>query len=74
MIILSLVHWNYGFLMDWQNTKAGEGFEFHLLAIAASLGIVIEGGCGPSTVSSVSLITNKPNAGEKSISGDLIRH
>lgn len=39
-----LVHWEHGFFVDWFNTKAGEGFEYHLLAIAASLGIVLEGG------------------------------
>lgn len=41
---IALVHWKYGFFMDWHNVKPGEGFEYHLLAIAASLGIVLEGG------------------------------
>jgi putative oxidoreductase len=39
-----LVHWNNGFFMDWYNVKAGEGFEYHLLAIASSLAVVLEGG------------------------------
>jgi putative oxidoreductase len=41
---LILVHWNYGFFMNWHGLKAGEGFEYHLLAIASSLGIVLQGG------------------------------
>ncbi|MBC9795661.1 DoxX family protein [Sinomicrobium weinanense] len=37
-------HWGNGFFMNWFGNQAGEGFEFHLLAIAMVIGIVIEGG------------------------------
>ena len=33
-----------GFFMNWFNTQAGEGFEYHLLAIAMSLVLLSEGG------------------------------
>ena len=38
------VHWTYGFFMNWQGQKAGEGFEYHLLALGLSLALVIKGG------------------------------
>lgn len=39
-----LVHWPNGFFMNWFGKQAGEGFEFHLLAIAMAVSILISGG------------------------------
>lgn len=39
-----MVHWPHGFFMNWQGTQAGEGFEFHLLAIAIALAVMAKGG------------------------------
>ena len=39
-----MVHWPYGFFMNWSGSQVGEGFEFHILAIAASLPLIIYGG------------------------------
>lgn len=39
-----LVHWKVGFFMNWFGTLQGEGFEYHLLAIAMALALVIGGG------------------------------
>jgi putative oxidoreductase len=39
-----LVHRPYGFFMNWFGKQAGEGFEYHLLAIAIALVIVLSGG------------------------------
>ncbi|NTV42613.1 MAG: DoxX family protein [Syntrophobacteraceae bacterium] len=39
-----LVHWPHGFFMNWYGNQAGEGFEFHLLAIGMSLALLIMGG------------------------------
>lgn len=39
-----LVHWQHGFFMNWTGQKAGEGFEFHLLAIGLAIGLIILGG------------------------------
>lgn len=39
-----MVHSQYGFFMNWQGTQAGEGFEFHLLAIGIALALMIKGG------------------------------
>ena len=37
------VHGPLGFFMNWDGTKAGEGFQFHLLVIALALPLVIKG-------------------------------
>ncbi|MBI5707432.1 MAG: DoxX family protein [Armatimonadetes bacterium] len=38
-----LVHGSNGFFMNWTGTQTGEGYEFHLLAIALSALIAIKG-------------------------------
>ena len=40
---ISMVHSQFGFFMNWAGNQPGEGFEFHLLAIASLLPIVIAG-------------------------------
>jgi putative oxidoreductase len=39
-----LVHLPHGFFMNWFGTKAGEGYELHLLAIALAFPLVLRGG------------------------------
>ncbi len=41
---VALVHWQHGFFMNWGGQQAGEGFEFHLLAIGIALALMIKGG------------------------------
>jgi putative oxidoreductase len=38
------VHWPNGFFMNWSGAQAGEGFEYHLLAIGIGIALVIQGG------------------------------
>jgi putative oxidoreductase len=38
-----LVHWPNGFFMNWTGKQAGEGYEYHLLAIALALVVCIKG-------------------------------
>jgi putative oxidoreductase len=40
---VATVHAQFGFFMNWAGNQAGEGFEYHLLAIAALLPIAIPG-------------------------------
>jgi putative oxidoreductase len=40
---IGMVHGKVGFFMNWAGQQAGEGYEYHLLAIAALLPIVIAG-------------------------------
>ena len=37
------VHFAHGFFMNWSGTQLGEGLEFHLLAIALALIVIIAG-------------------------------
>ncbi len=46
---VALIHSKVGFFMNWSGKQAGEGFEFHLLAMAALLAIMI-GGSGAASV------------------------
>jgi len=39
-----LSHLPYGFFMNWSGTAKGEGFEFHILAVALAAIVVIWGG------------------------------
>jgi putative oxidoreductase len=38
------VHSQFGFFMNWTGRQAGEGFEFHLLAIGIAIALLIRGG------------------------------
>jgi|ERR1041384_40412 putative oxidoreductase len=40
---IGMVHSHVGFFMNWTGQQAGEGFEYHLLAIGILLPIVIAG-------------------------------
>jgi putative oxidoreductase len=40
---ISLVHAPHGFFMNWTGQQAGEGFEFHLLAIGLALVVLVRG-------------------------------
>lgn len=41
---LFTIHLNVGFFMNWSGQQAGEGFEYHLLAIAICLALMVAGG------------------------------
>jgi putative oxidoreductase len=38
-----MVHGRHGLFMDWFGDRKGHGFEYHLLAIALAIGIVVRG-------------------------------
>jgi putative oxidoreductase len=41
---ISMVHYAYGLFMNWTGEQKGNGFEYHLLAIALALVVIIKGG------------------------------
>ena len=41
---IAVVHARFGWFMNWTGSQAGEGFEYHLLAIALSVVILLRGG------------------------------
>lgn len=42
-VAVLLVHIHNGFFMNWQGTKHAEGFEYHLLALALLLAVLVRG-------------------------------
>jgi putative oxidoreductase len=43
IVAIAMVHWRFGLFANWYGNQKGEGIEFHLLAIAAALVIMIKG-------------------------------
>jgi len=43
LVAIAAVHLPNGFFMNWTGTQQGEGFEYHLLAIAIGLAVFIKG-------------------------------
>jgi len=43
LVATTLLHSHVGFFMNWTGTQKGEGFEYHLLALAAALVLMIDG-------------------------------
>jgi len=43
-VAVLMVHLKIGFFMNWDGKQPGEGFEFHLLAIAIGIALIIRGG------------------------------
>ena len=43
VVAIAKVHWQFGLFMNWYGTQKGEGYEYHLLAIALGLAIVVRG-------------------------------
>lgn len=39
-----MVHGQHGFFMNWFGAQAGEGFEYHLLALGLALVVIVDGG------------------------------
>ncbi len=49
VVAVVLVHERNGFFMNWTGAKGGEGFEYHLLAIAIAFAVLV-GGAGALSV------------------------
>ena len=43
LVALFMIHIHVGFFMNWSGAQKGEGFEYHLLALALCLVILIKG-------------------------------
>jgi putative oxidoreductase len=44
IVAVYMLHWQNGIFMNWYGNQKGEGFEFHLLAIAIGIVLIIKGG------------------------------
>ena len=43
-VAVYLVHWRNGWFMNWTGQQKGEGFEFHILAVAMAIVLMARGG------------------------------
>jgi putative oxidoreductase len=44
VVAVAMVHAQYGWFMNWFGNQKGEGFEYHLLAIAIAIVLIARGG------------------------------
>jgi putative oxidoreductase len=44
IVAIYMVHFANGFFMNWTGKQGGEGYEYHLLAIAIGIALIIRGG------------------------------
>lgn len=58
LVAVGLIHWQFGFFANWSGQQKGEGFEYHILAIAMALAIMIKG----SGALSVDAALSKPQS------------
>jgi uncharacterized membrane protein YphA (DoxX/SURF4 family) len=42
-VAVAMIHHQFGLFMNWAGTQKGEGFEFHLLALAITVFLLIRG-------------------------------
>jgi putative oxidoreductase len=43
LVAIAMVHGQNGFFMNWAGNQKGEGFEYHLLALAGTIALMISG-------------------------------
>jgi putative oxidoreductase len=41
LVAVAMIHHHFGLFMNWAGNQKGEGFEFHLLAIALALAVML---------------------------------
>ncbi len=58
LVAVLLVHRRFGFFANWYGNQPGEGFEYHLLAMALAILIIIHG----AGAFSVDAALSKPNS------------
>ncbi len=44
VVAILMIHYKFGFFMNWDGKQPGEGIELHLLVIAIALALIIRGG------------------------------
>jgi putative oxidoreductase len=63
VVAIAMVHHNFGLFMNWTGAQKGEGYEYHLLALAITVFLMIRGG---GTASVDRLLSSRPiNSGNE---------
>ena len=58
IVAVAMVHHQFGFFMNWTGAQKGEGYEYHLLLLAASVVLMIRGAGAASVDRLLSFPTN----------------
>jgi len=61
LVAVAMVHHQFGLFMNWAGTQKGEGFEFHLLALAITVFLMIRG-AGAASVDRLWSSSEKKNS------------
>jgi len=59
IVAIITVHGAYGLFMNWSGAQKGEGFEFHLLALAIVAFLILHGGGALSVDRAISLTSHR---------------
>jgi len=59
IVAVAMVHGQFGFWMNWTGAQKGEGYEYHLLLLAASAVLMIRGAGAASVDRLLSSPANK---------------
>jgi putative oxidoreductase len=59
LVVVAMVHHQFGFFMNWVGTQKVEGFEFHLLALAMTVVLMIRGADAASVDRLLSFTSNR---------------
>ena len=59
VVAIAMVHSQFGFFMNWTGAQKGEGYEYHLLVLAATVLLIIRGAGAASVDRLLSLPARK---------------
>ena len=65
LVATLMVHLPNGLFMNWQGNQRGEGFEYHLLALAIGFAILVRGSGALSLDLALSRTASRDSAGER---------
>jgi putative oxidoreductase len=54
LVAVVMVHFRFGLFMNWAGSQKGEGIEYHLLALAITIVLMVKGGGALSVDSAIS--------------------
>jgi len=61
LVAIFMVHHNFGFFINWAGNQKGEGFEYHILALAITILLMVKGGGALSVDGAISGSASGPH-------------
>ena len=59
VVAVAMIHYKYGFFMNWFGKQSGEGYEYHMLVVAITIALMIKGAGRWSADSFLTKMMNK---------------